>query len=242
MRIEISLCALLIFAFNVNYGQEIFNGSFLMTFASSTNAGDYPMLWNVEPDSTGGRMALEIQDEMTRKGISKRILFNPSDSTWTMLMEYNKVKQGSRIHAADMYRPKTKKVKQKKITKTLTNSRKRIEGYTCKKIVLESEDYYSEIWYTESLKFDLAKIYNLLSHCGMISDFVKTGEWYKSEKFPGMILEVFSQNKSTEEFYTLTLSQLKPGQINESFFTTAGFRISDIPEGQNCGTVLKTED
>src|SRR5262245_7635112 len=71
--------------------QSRFQGSFIMSFeAVESRAGNanHPMLWNIETDREESRMAMEIQDSMQRKGVSKRVLFNPLDSTWTMLIEF----------------------------------------------------------------------------------------------------------------------------------------------------------
>ena len=68
-----------------------------------------------------------------------------------------------------------------------------------------------------------------------MSEFVRNGDWYKFNKINGMILEVTSKNKSTGESYTMSISEIKTGVINNTFFSINGFLISDIPEGQNCG-------
>jgi len=73
----------------------------------------------------------------------------------------------------------------------------------------------------------------------MISDFIRKGDWFRADVIPGMILQVISTNKPTHESYTLTVSGIKPGIINQKFFSTSGFRISDIPEGQNCGVAVE---
>ncbi len=60
-------------------GQQPFAGNFMMTFSLSQNdkIKDPPMFWNVD----SGKVMVEIQDEMFKKGVSKRILFTPADST-----------------------------------------------------------------------------------------------------------------------------------------------------------------
>jgi len=218
-------------------GQEPFNGSFLMSFKSDVESkNDFPMLWNIEKLKSGGRMVLEIQDEMQKKGISKRVMFNPSDSTWMMLMEYNLVKQGTRIKASKMF---TDSLKQTNFQVIKKNEKNIIEGYKCKKITLESDQYFSEAWVTSDIKFNLGYMYKLLSHCGLMGEFVSKGDWFTYKNISGMVLEVTSKNKSTNQTYTMSISTIKPGIITESFFSTKGFKISDIPEGQSCGVSVK---
>ena len=207
-----------------------------MSFNISDSAIETPLLWNIEPVSEGGKMAMEIQDEMIKKGVSKRVLFNPADSTWTMMIAFNKIKQGSRIHAAAMYRDTTKR--SVLLKKSSTETRK-IEGYHCKKIILESEKYSADVWITDEIKFDLTNIYRLLCHCGMMSEVIRKGDWYFSKDIKNMIMEITSRNKITGENYTMKITSVKPGEINKIFFTTEGFKIADIPEGLNCGVVME---
>lgn len=215
-----------------SYGQDEFSGSFNIHYEESEFIKDFPMVWHIQPKSAGGKMAMEIQDEMKPKGVSKRILFDPIDSTWTMLIEYNKVKQGTSIRSASLFldsiktdKPILKKTKYKKV----------IDNYSCRKVILESDNYISELWITEEFRFDLCLIYRLLAHCGMTSDFVSKGDWYHYNKMKNFILEVTSVNKKTGAHYTLRINSVKPNETNPSFFQLKGFRISQIPEGQKCG-------
>ncbi len=239
---RVKLSFLLIFTLSGatnSVGQENFSGNLLMSFKASIGPNkDFPLLWNIEKEPEGGRMVLEIQDDMQKKGVSKRVLFNPNDSTWIMMMEYNLVKQGTKIHAAKMFNdtinPGLFKIKK-------TKEKRTISGQECKKIILTSDKYISEVWITKKLKLNLSYIYKLLSHCGLMSEFVRNGDWYNFNNISGMIVEVTSKNKSTGESYTMSISDIKPGVINNAFFSTNGFRISDIPEGQNCGVKITEE-
>jgi hypothetical protein len=56
-----------------------------------------------------------------------------------------------------------------------------------------------------------------------------------------MILEVRSLNLATGDIYTMKISNLQPGASNPELFEIDGYRISVIPEGQNCG-VQETEN
>ena len=130
MTIIVKFSFLLIFAVSIPAfveGQTYFNGSFLMDFKTSMDTEkDFPMIWNIERELDGGRMVLEIQDEMQKMGVSKRVLFNPKDSTWTMMMQYNKVKQGTRIHAAKMFNDS---IKPKSFEINNTKEKRIISGY-----------------------------------------------------------------------------------------------------------------
>src|ERR1043165_7698571 len=95
---------ILILLFQPVFGQKPFQGSFLMSFQSAESDKEFPLFWNIRNDSTGEKMALQVKDEMVKKGVVKRVVFIPVDSTWTMLISFNKVKQGTRVHGAAMFR------------------------------------------------------------------------------------------------------------------------------------------
>ena len=101
-----------------------------------------------------------------------------------------------------------------------------------------SGDILKELDFPE-IKYNLGYMYKLLSHCGLMGEFVSKGDWFTYKKMDGMVLEVTSKNKSTNQTYTMNISNIQPGIVNESFFSTKGFRISDIPEGQSCGVSVK---
>jgi len=214
-------------------GQKIFDGSFMMSFnTEGVEKSFVPMLWNVD----GKQTLIELQDEMRARGVSKRVLFSPADSTWTMTISFNRVKQGTRIHAAAMYRDTA--VFKPRLR--MTNSSRLINGLKCRKYIIESKDYIAEIWVTDQYIYNIAFIYKLLSHCGMMGEFVSQGDWFMSKEIKGMIMEIHSVRKSAgkvNQSYTITISQLNPGAPDHTLFNLDGFKISDIPEGQHCGPV-----
>jgi hypothetical protein len=205
-----------------------------MTFNSAqvnASLNDAPMLWNIDSP----KMVLEIQDDMKKRGVSKRVLFDSVDSSWTMIMQFNNVNQATRICAAAMFRD-TAKLQLPKIIPT--KDKQTIYGYFCKKYITESDDYHAELWVTDKINFNLFKIYELLSHCGMMTDFVRKGDWYRLRKIKGMVMQVKSVKKETGETYSVSISEIKPGIVTDSLFSLKGFRISEIPEGQSCGPTV----
>jgi len=222
------------FRMEAAFCQQAFRGSFMMSFTFSpeqTKKSD-SLWWNIDQ----GKMALEIQDEMKKKGVSKRVLFDPADSTWTMGLEFSKVKQGTRIHAASMFKDSTE---ENKIRVKSSGKKRIIAGHTCHEVLTQSDTYSSVIWVTDDFNFNLCRLYKMLAHCGMMGSQVGKGDWFLWKQKKGMILEVVSRKNSSGESCTLTITQLKEGVINSSFFSFAGYKISDIPEGQHCGPVAE---
>ena len=74
-----------------------------------------------------------------------------------------------------------------------------------------------------------------MNHCGLMGEFVRDGDWFNWNDSSGMIIEVTSAKKKSNESYTMTISAINPGNISNDLFSIKDFKISDIPEGQNCG-------
>ena len=191
-----------------------------------------PLLWNVD----GDKIAIEIQDTMKRKGVTRRILFNALDSTWLMCMEFNDVKQATRMRTKNMagkeinYNKKYLKSLQTKIT---------AGNYTAEKMVYTTKQSTDTLAITRQLNFDLPKYYTLLCHCGLINISLREGKWYHIKKNTGMMLNVKSVDKKTNNSYTVSISKIIPDEINPALFSIKGFKIADIPEGQSCGPMTK---
>ena len=107
---------------------------------------------------------------------------------------------------------------------------------------MESDEYLSEAWLTNQYRFNVCYIYKLLSHCGLMSGYVKNGDWYYWKNTNGMILEVTTTKKKTGESYTMSISNLNVGDTKQTQFSTKGFKIADIPEGQSCGPRMDEKD
>ena len=195
-------------------------------------------LWPFECTTDVVKTGLEIKDDLSAKGVRKRILYDMADSSWLMLISYNKVKQGTRIKASAMFRDtmaspvvKIKSVREQKM----------IEGFHCRKFISESKSDSAVLWITTEVNFDLSKLYKMLTHCGMMSGSLDEGTWYYAKDLKGMVLEVTSVNRKTKESYTINISSFKPNEVRYDFFDLEGFKIADIPEGQSCGPMAKEE-
>jgi hypothetical protein len=221
------------------FSQKDFSGAFTMRIQTSDPSDkEWPLNWFLQSKSEGSKMAMIIKDDQSQKGVIKRVIFNPSDSTWLMLMGINKIKQGTKIHRAAMFRDSTERVIYRLAN---SNETKFIEGYKCRKFILKTKKNESEIWVTNQLNCNIGFLYKLLRHCGMIESSARKGDWHRAKLIKGMILEVRSLNLATGDIYTMKISNLQPGASNPELFEIDGYRISVIPEGQNCG-VQETEN
>jgi Domain of unknown function (DUF4412) len=218
---------------NNTFAQKEFSGTFTMLIQTSDKTDkEIPLSWYLQPKKDGRMMAMQIMDEQLSKGVNKRVIFNPTDSTWLMLMGVNKIKQGTKIHRAAMFRDSTESAI---YTPKKSKETKIINGYLCHKFSLKTKKNVSEIWVTNQLQCNIGFIYKLLRHCGMIETSARKGDWYRSKYIKGMILEIHSQNLASGDDYTMKITDLQLGVIKQELLNIEGYRISVIPEGQNCG-------
>lgn len=209
-----------------------FRGRFLMSFSFNTKENMPPLLWNVD----GDKIAIEIQDTMKRRGVTRRILFSAKDSTWTMAMAFNNVKQATRMRTKNMEGKETPLNPKalKPVSGTYTS-----EHYAVTKLVYDSKECTDSISTISTIAFDLPCYYTMLCHCGLVNQSLRKGRWHTLKKSRGMIIYARSFDKKSGELYTVSISDIKHGDINPSLFSLEGFKISDIPEGQSCGPMVK---
>jgi len=235
--LKLFFCFLFFFEITLARNPLPFRGSFLMSF--SENGPSQKKMWPLQWSVDVVKMGMEVQDDMNKKGVKKRVVYNLADSTWLMLMKFNNVKQGTRIHANAMFRD-TMKSPEVKIKST--RETKVIAGYACRKDIVVSKNDSAEVWSTKEINFDMCHLYKLLCHCGVMSSYVDDGSWYFAKKIPGMVMEVTSTNRKSKLSYTMGISEVQPGEINDSYFDLKDFKISDIPEGESCGPAAKENE
>ena len=217
------------------YSQQAlpFRGSFKMSFSESSPG--QKKMWPLGCTSDVVKLGLEFQDEMKTKGVQKRIVYDLADSSWLMLMEYNKIKQGIRIKSAAMFGDSmtAPEIKVKSVP-----GEKIIEGYRCRKNIAESKSDSAVMWVTNEINFDICRLYKMLAHCGMMSGSFVDGSWFYTTNMKGMVMEVTSVNRKTSQSYTMNISSIRPNDVHFDFFDLDGFTMTDIPEGQNCGPMV----
>ena len=240
IKIGHTICRLLItLAFSIfnSYGQVAFEGTFQMNFNTSTNIKSDlgALIWSIDKPGKGNRVAMEIEDEMKKKGVNKRVLFDFNDSSWTMVMAIKNIRQGTKIMSRKMYRDSCSI---KKINKKEVKEPEIISGLKCKKIIITNAGFESEVWITDQYNYDLSKMYELMLHCGLMDPMLKKGKWYEYHiRKKGMIIKVRTQNKETGENYSLQIDHIRPGNISPIAFDLKDYKISIIEEGKNCAAV-----
>ena len=212
---------------------EAFHGSFIIKFRDKINKEIYPLLVHTDPTIAKRKDVIEILDEQFAKGVKKKIIIDYSDSTWTTTIGFNNIKQGTRVHEKKMFRDSCligagylKKTSQELM----------ISGLKCRKFVIESDSMIINLWVTDSYNYDFAKVFELLLHSGMINQQFKNRNWLKVHLKRGMIIKVDIRDSNNNQ-QEIMLSEIKFGESIDGFEDISGYKIADIPEGQNCGVI-----
>ena len=193
------------------------------------------MTCTVENSLLGEKIAMEIHDDIEKKGVFKRIIFDFNDSNWTLLMSIKDIKQGTRIGATAMFKDSCK-LKKIQIKKSIQNEI--VAGMNCRRITINLDQYIADLWITDQFNFDVSRMFELLLHSGLMNPILKKGKWFEYHTKKGMIVKVNLRNKNTDENYSISLDQIEKNKINARVFNIEGYKIADIEEGKNCGAKI----
>lgn len=112
---------------------------------------------------------------------------------------------------------------------TPTNETKTIQGYACKKYLIESSDHAGYAWITEEVDIDFAKMFSFLNKKKDNSKMMKFGD------LKGFAMESYSKSKKKDEEYEMKIVDLKVGEVDESIFDTSDYEITDMTNLLNMG-------
>ncbi len=121
-----------------------------------------------------------------------------------------------------------------------TNEYQTIEGYKCRKYLYENEKYRSEIWITNDLKIDYKKFNSSMSS---IFSTQPTGnnEYYKAGMKGIMIrTHIFPIDKRMDETI-MTMKNFKLGSVDQSKFSTEGYKVEKMPSIRDMWNNYKDE-
>lgn len=207
------------------YAQS-FEGSYLMHIenANKKNAADMQITYK------GDKSSMEM---LTAPNAGKfRTIFDNKEKTMTILVE----KDGTNKMAMVRKMPDASEVQGSKEGKeakiTVTNETKKIEGYTCKKVIAESNESTTEMWVTDELGLTYADMFGMMNSArGPASNASANMQNYKDVK--GIPLEMNIRNKvKPDESTLITIKNIKKGGVEASLFDISGYKVMDM---QNMG-------
>lgn len=171
---------------------------------------------------------IAIKPEMDDKQETVMI-YNTESQTITTLIDQKGEKSGMKMKMPKM-KMNSEDMDDIDFTVTPTDETKTIQGYECKKYLIESSDYTGHAWITEEVDINFQRIFSFLNN-------KKKGN-SKMPKFgnmDGFAMETYSKNKKKDEEYLMKIVDLKVGEVDESIFDTSGYAITDMSNLMNMG-------
>ena len=211
---------LVVFVFIImlsSFREDGFEGRFTIS-VTSEEFDPVTMAWTTKDNLA----MMDLGTDQSAKGVPKQLLLNTSDTTVSLLMSFGNYKRGTKLVP----------VKIRKHQET-----KRIGSHTAQRVTMDSKEYFSELWITPELSVDIFILYRMMTHCSLINRLALNGDWYQSG-MPGTPLEIATRNKKTGKRYLVKVENLTAAAVASSVFDLAGYKISEIAPGQNCGTMV----
>ena len=173
-----------------------------------------------------GQIAIkpEMEDEQNTV-----MIYDIEDKTMTTLIDQNGERTGMKMKMPS-FKLDSKELDGFDATIEATNETRTIDGYDCKKYLIESSDYKGHAWITEEVDLDFEKIFSFLN--------IKKDSKSKMPKFgdiDGFAMETYSKHKSKDEEYEMKVIDLKVGEVDEAIFDTSEYTITDMSSLLNLG-------
>lgn len=209
-------------------GDDDFIGSFTMSvteFKKGKPSKDSP----IKIDYYFQDNQIAFAPEAT-KGQQTILIYNVSDRMMTTLINKDGEKTGMK-----MKMPKIKidgKVKDNmEYSIKATEERKTIEGYSCRKYLIESEENSGYAWITEDVNIDYERIANLLN----IDQKNSHASGLTLKDLKGFAMETYTKSKKKDEAYEMKVTNLSIGKLEKNIFDTSDYNMTDMSSLMNFG-------
>ena len=218
---KLCLAIIGLIALNSSLSAQNFEGSYLMHVENVKQKKTAEMQFSFKGDKT-------CMEMITMKNAGKlRTIFDKKEQTMTILVD----KDGTNKIAMVRKMPDASEMESKEGTDpkiTVTNETKTIEGYTCKKVIAESDGSTTEMWITNELGLTYSDMFGMMSAGrGPASNMSMNMHNYKDVK--GIPLEMHVSNKTKPDGDTIiTIKNIKKSAVDASLFDTTGYQMMDM--------------
>ena len=200
-----------------------FEGTFTMTLESPKFKEPMDMNMTVK----GNLVCMEIPS-MAESGMVKNII---NTQTQEMIMCNDrggrKIGMKSNMKDAERFMPQSSNAKPPVVTETAET--KTIDGYKCKKTIIESDEATSDLWISTDVPLNMKDLLTTVSANRSPGSYMLRNLQRGYGGMKGVALEVNSTNKKTKEEYKLTLHSIKQTKVDDKIFNTDDFQLMDMP-------------
>lgn len=162
------------------------------------------------------------------KGDRTTMIYSLEDRVVTTLVDSKGEKSGMRMKMPKInIEGKTGDASSYSVTPT--DERKTIEGYACRKYLLESDEYTGHTWITEEANIDYAKLFDFLN-AGQKNNNLSLAAL---KDLKGFAMETYTKSKKGDVEIEVKISDLTVGKVDENIFDTSDYNITDMTSLMN---------
>lgn len=200
-----------------------FEGTFTMSLESAKLKE--PM--NINMSVKGNLTCMEIP-AMVEAGFVKSVINNETQSM-IMCTDKGGRKIGMKqdMNKAGQFMPQSENAKPPVFTETTES--KIIDGYKCRKVIMETDDSKNDMWMTTDLKLNMKDLLSAMSANKSPASITFRSMSKNFGDHPGVSIETTITNKKTNETAIMTLRNVKPGKVDEKVFNTDDFQLMEMP-------------
>jgi hypothetical protein len=165
-----------------------------------------------------------------RTDTDMRMVFNPADNTITSLFELNGKKGGFILPMNEEYWPGLPQSlrpfgagPRKELN--YTGKKDKIEGFDCREILAENDDYNAELWVAEDIPLSMTHVLSYQSVGKGKSK--KEIELFDQMGVEGLPLKMFLKSKTGKADVTVRLINFKES-VDDNIFSTEGHTLSKV--------------
>lgn len=211
-----------------------FEGTFTLTIHTDRTPEPTEMFMFLKSDL----MCMEVP-YMQSNGFIKGIVNNTNQTLTTCIDKGGrKVAMQSNLNDMERFMPVSANAKPPVFTET--DEQKKISGFNCKKVLMKSDDSEGEFWITQDWPIEMSKLITAVSANKSPGSAMLRGlgRIYANQK--GISLETQITNIKNKEKYSVLITDIKAGFVDEKQFNIDDFQLMEMPT-MGGGQIKKTD-
>lgn len=176
---------------------------------------------NVRIAFSDDRIAMIPETGDAQKDGSRMIFDLKNKHTYTLVTDENGERTGIKMRsmAVDMSGAPESDAPDPRITRT--NETRMINGHECRRYLFKDESGEGDAWIAEGLDFNVMKAFSQLTGFAMMKE-------QRQMPFKSMMMESTWNDTNGKDKVTMFTRDLEIGKVDESMFSTSGYRIQDM--------------
>lgn len=162
------------------------------------------------------------------KGDQTTMIYNLENKMVTTLVDSKGEKTGMRMKMPNI-NIEAKTGDASSYSLTPTDERKTIDGYACRKYLMETDEYTGHTWVTEEADINYAKLFSFLN-TGQKNNKVSPAAL---KDLKGFAMETYTKSKRGDVEVEMKVTDLTVGKVNEDVFDTSDYNITDMTSLMN---------